>query len=504
MTLAALLAGVWMYIAGGGGWADDFPYRHLPQAGADFFDAAGPAINSLLELPRAWSAHFLLVNGRLANMLTFLVLMLPGALQALLHAGAFFLLVYSIMRLSFGSHWQRHWCAAAFLIGMIWIVLPWNDCMASGCYYINYVWSSALNLAFLSLIIRRESRPGAALFILAIAASLMHEGISLTIDIFLVLFALRKPSIRLISIVYICCSLLPLLSPALYQLAEQRYQLPLTGYVIRLLIGKKIYTFVLAAIISALTIYKKKFTMLMGGEWLMIIAGIGIALMVRMSGRVFFWPLLIALVVIIQSLRLQLKPWLKITLTCFFTLITTLWLLLLCAWQYEGSRQRDEIMNQLRHGHDIIYMNLTEASQIPWILMQTPAFPTSDITYRANMAAEAFGDANHVIALLPRAWAGKNLNELPPIKGSAAAHGNSDIFLVKKPAESFLITYGPGKAPSHNPLDNNKRQAGNTEEIKGECKQINDTLYAIRPWLRFPALRGMPAARIDTIPWDAN
>lgn len=128
---------------------DDFVYSHNVSGDSDaFFEVQGTPIGSWTDVALSSWHHWLAVNGRLANIVTFAVMFLPVWVRGALCALAWGIMMMLIMVLGCGRRAARCGALTAAMALISWKWFPWVDNMALSCYYINYGWSCIAALGF--------------------------------------------------------------------------------------------------------------------------------------------------------------------------------------------------------------------------------------------------------------------------------------------------------------------------------------------------------------------
>ena len=162
VVVVAAGIGMLLWMLCSGKIADDYPYSHIVQGVESFADAEEPSqrattafwncegdnISSLTDVVISVKNHYFLINGRLANMIALASNLLPPWIIDIAHAAAYLLMLISLLRI-IDSEWKHRPLLTLCVVSMLWIVLPWEDYMASSDFMINYVWSSALVLFFI-------------------------------------------------------------------------------------------------------------------------------------------------------------------------------------------------------------------------------------------------------------------------------------------------------------------------------------------------------------------
>lgn len=185
LLLFAAGVGIWQYLTPP--IHDDVNYLHfcLPAAEDDFWELEGSPITSFSQAACSALNHWLLVNGRLTNIIATFLLISPPWLLASLQALMALLMMSMILFFGLGRKaLNASWiCSLLLLLG--WKLLPWHNNMNSDDFMINYVWTSALVLCFLALVFHPEfldSRRKQWLFAVPVFfIGMMHEGFSIPV-----------------------------------------------------------------------------------------------------------------------------------------------------------------------------------------------------------------------------------------------------------------------------------------------------------------------------------
>lgn len=166
---------------------DDFNYMTVPDStDSDYFwGFHGKHIENLNDVIKASGNHWLSVNGRFANILTFIFLYMPRWLSSTLIAGFFC-----------GSLWLScYWVNKDRRLSCTWIIsflilfyvlfFPFIDHMTSTCFYLNYGGSGFFAILYVVLFYSDSTSEGArrkiSLILISFIAGWMHEqfGIAL-------------------------------------------------------------------------------------------------------------------------------------------------------------------------------------------------------------------------------------------------------------------------------------------------------------------------------------
>ncbi|MBD5232195.1 MAG: hypothetical protein HDS66_08620 [Bacteroidales bacterium] len=497
LAFFSILVSLWIML-GHGPWADDLPYSHLPAGSEDdFFSCTGPALTSFSQLPQAWWHHYLTVNGRLANMLAFLLPLCP-AVVLMLCALAFPLMIASLCALSKGKGWNNHPLSLVGIVLLSWLLLPWGEQMISCDYYLNYVASSALNLwvlVFATGIFRAGSHKKTA-FILAVIAPLMHEGMALSVDVALICFMLRERRVSPFSTVYLCCSLITMLSPGIFSHAED---------VTRLETGHNFYYYTLGlqqwplwcALIFTIAKSLKRRTLdpLTLCFWSVTAVTFALAIFARQSGRVFWLPLCLSIAIAARAIHPHFTRKVYAGLCAAGTLIFSFFMLTLIAWQAYATREAQSILSELKGGNRVIYRNIIETPQVPATLAPYLTYVNGAATVRANLSAEAFHDWRRTFIVLPPEFL--RCDTLPALAGTARARGTAEAFTASPGLREVICTHSLREGSLLSFL----RFKG-AEEVPQKVTlyevPLSDTLSAYRPLIRARSLIGPPLLRMDT------
>lgn len=164
---------------------DDIQYGYicLDTCEDDFWEIKGTEVSSVKEAAQSAWHHWKLVNGRLANMIMPFATLWPAwllsSLQGIMAAAAMlFTLFFGLGRKALSYSW-----ICALLLLSVWKLLPWFENFCADVFMINYVWSSALVLAFTWIVLNPRvlsTRMRTTLAcVLGFVAGMMHEGYSL-------------------------------------------------------------------------------------------------------------------------------------------------------------------------------------------------------------------------------------------------------------------------------------------------------------------------------------
>lgn len=176
---------------------DDISYSHicLPGSYDDFWNVMGQRIRTWNEVWGSSVNHWLYVNGRFSNILTFAVLHLPHWLSGIINSIFASLTVLMIGINIRGTKTMATPWIIALLSVVIWALLPFDSYFASTCYYINYVWAGVFGLVYSCFFLKRQSVGGlfrnVGLAFICFVTGWFHEqlGIALCVSSMIVILS---------------------------------------------------------------------------------------------------------------------------------------------------------------------------------------------------------------------------------------------------------------------------------------------------------------------------
>lgn len=439
--VAALWVVIWMLCCAGPsgvGWMDDMPYRHIALPGQEndfsFFCCEGPYIQGMEDaLTAAWN-HYLAVNGRLANTLMFFYGLLPPVVGPLLQGVMYALMMAAILRLGLGRGWRRHYLAAAGLVALGWVVLPWGDMMGSADFLLNYVWSSALVLW--SLVVCRGFSTRLGWLWMVIPAALMHESISAAADAGLGLFILlnireyrRRPKALVLPLAFMVASLGVLFAPGfLIRAGQIDGQMVDYGWFISYKLGVREWPLWVLTALSVLYGVKRRTVRKLIPAWGIIAGAFAISVYALAYERSLWIADCVGLAMLVWICsRIRVGRILKGVLAVAVMLAVSVWMGAICVLQWGLSRERDVVMSALRESpYPVMCADITEYTQIPWWMLDIPASVGEGTTgIRANISAEVLGLNTGRFAVLP------------PLEGQSRYTASTDPEAILKSIESL-------------------------------------------------------------------
>ena len=118
--------------------------------------------------------HYLYDNGRFANVVGTVMLLLPRWISAVILGGAVAYCMALSARLA--GIWRKGVPAYVVLIFLWVFAMPWNDKMLTLIFSYNYICGAALSLLLIAITLRAKKMSIIASFALALITGLWHEG----------------------------------------------------------------------------------------------------------------------------------------------------------------------------------------------------------------------------------------------------------------------------------------------------------------------------------------
>lgn len=477
LTILSIGMLAWMLAAGN--ITDDFPYSHCvqspeifdsnyPRAAEAFWGCEGDKISSLKDVINSIPNHYILVNGRLANFFALTSSIVNPFIIDCLHAVVFSLLIYLMLKLI--SLRTTNFLSPIFLsifAWAVWIILPWEDGIASSCFFFNYVWSSTFNLAFIYLILSLHYPQTRNRIIvttaLALIAGAMHEGFSLPISGLLIAiiaydyYKSRKisPSLCVPIVAYWLSTIVVSASPAVWSLLDDRNNFDYLPTFFSYFIGVRLWPLWLSIILLSVNCLRnKKIDRISFILAAIAILSVAVAIIARQSARALWLTYLLALIISFRSLPISWLSHSARPLTTAIAFVATLalavWLYSLSAWQYRFSQQTDDIFSSLNVTlTNIAYANTSTTGTMPWWLWEIPQYPDdASETARANIAAEQFRNYHTRFVILPKKFENTPFDSLPSVNGTAKLKGIYPTYYSNNRLDTTLLNLQFGN-PRH-------------------------------------------------------
>lgn len=431
------------------------------------------------EAFQAATNHYLVINGRLSNIVHILFQPLPDRVEQIANGLMCAALLCLIVLASYGRKGLRSPFAVAVSIICTIIFLPWWDTMVSDDFTVNYVWPSVLVILFLLTFNKVASgchmAPVAitATGILAFITGWWHEGFAIPAGAATVTILWEKRQLvrhnRLTWIIFLALlvGFMTSFSPGqLSRITSESnaggVQFSTTGIYNALRDNKLLYLYIIIFLIYVLRKGRgqARTALLDQSPWL---AGFAAALFISMMfggyGRVNWAP---TLFLIIANLRLLYhgyrwfdKPLyipaylLTAIIVAFFSCVTY--------WQYKVKANATQIHafigQRTNMQGSIAYVDAITFRRIPW---HTLGF-VSNMSYGHNMRSLSYysGYRDHMIILLPAKYHGNPFHKGLKIPGNNSFYGIYPIYFSKDSLglQSYRATVGnPVSTGSMNPV----------------------------------------------------
>ena len=189
-SVAVAVIGVMLWMMASCDFQDDHYFRHVVPLVHDdhalnfseFEKFESRKVCDVDDVAESIINHYMIFNSRIADKFLILSNLFPTWVVDVLHALAYALMLVSFLTLVSGDWWKFPMLTTSVIV-LTWLVLPWSRIYSSNAYFFNYVWSVAINLLLISLLRIRVSSKVAvlSLSVLALIASMMHEGFALPI-----------------------------------------------------------------------------------------------------------------------------------------------------------------------------------------------------------------------------------------------------------------------------------------------------------------------------------
>lgn len=467
LVLAAVIFGVWMLCARGygKGWMDDLPYSHIctpDMTKGTFFLCMGKPVETLGDIFSSIYYHYLVVNGRFANSLMFIYVMLPPWLGPVLQGGLYALMVCGIMRLGVGRGWRSQPLALILTVCLIWTVFMWDDMYASADFMINYMWTSAGVVWSLIAIFTPELCRRKRWLWVIIPTAMMHEAAGATavggIIAYMIVERERLWADKrqlLLPCAFLLFSLVPIITPALGEHIDDRYLIRVDGKMLLYRVILKNWFVVLISLAYAIWSVRKKNWKKLAVYEAMILLNVVIFIISFRTDRAFWFAYLAATVMLLDMchgirVNRQIKFWLSIPVAA----LLLWWGIQLCKWQWRCSLERDAVVAELRQGHpegDYVLSPVTNYYEMPWWLFNMVGtvgeMGTSQRNYIYLDNRKCHPKYEYrFIPLPPAATLEESLNSLPVLP--SGLRGNKSVVVSKKEIPQAYLMYKCSKESS--------------------------------------------------------
>lgn len=458
----AVAVAVWRFVCAP--YTDDFAYAHkcLPTCENDFWEIIGERIVGWRDVLESMVNHWLLVNGRLANLLMILSVAMPQWLVSLCHGAMVGLMIWLVMRCSGAK--PMPWMAAVLALVM-WKWFPWHDNMMSSDFMFNYPWTcvAMLGYSFLFFNIRKSKPPIAIAVIVAFVAGWMHEGFSIPLccaSAFAILFSpkeIRKRQLPMFAALIVGTALC-VFSPSTLMRADRAmgdmmYDYPI--FILRLLAG--FYPLYIYLIVIGIVAFQNGCRHALAelrrdAFWLIVmVVNMAVAMAVQTSPRAL-WAADAALLVAVTGLLYRNFVWSRrphyVATSCMLAVLA-LFVLELIRWQDRLGEEQQEIIGRLESTKQpVICMNLIQESDLPWWTLGIPRDYVADAGtgyFIAHSLTRCSIGQN--LLIVPERFEGKRFDDWDKIPGNNPFRGEYPVVYAADsiPRMRLLLTLGDAK-----------------------------------------------------------
>ena len=556
VVVVAAGIGMLLWMLCSGKIADDYPYSHIVQGVESFADAEEPLrraatafwncegdnISSLTDVVISVKNHYFLINGRLANMIALASNLLPPWIIDIAHAAAYLLMLISLLRI-IDSEWKHRPLLTLCVVSTFWIVLPWEDYLASSDFMINYVWSSALVLFFIERRIRKPwTENVATMCVFGFVSAMMHEGFSIPFCVGQLLLLWRDFNSEKPLRIAIIHSLLPSIcfalgtivaigSPAVWLLLEERQRQGLAYNFYSYTLGVRMWPMYLWALLAlwSATRRKRPGIAFYTTNLLWAIIGISSCLLSIASaqGGRALWAAYLSFGIAswqILSVTFDLRkrlPASVLRLTTILGLTLLLfWQITLARYQWRFSCEQQNVANELAtQRNELVYADVSHQGDMPWWLFEIPQYiDNPGETSRVNLFADIMKRQEPRLVILPSRYKGKIFELLPDIEGNAGLRGVFPVFYSPRQLNARQILLHFGNPSVHKPtgsvnpvyalqhtIKNLKNESSDSINVVCRLSETAiangcDTAWFYRAIYTGRSLSGLRLLSIDTIP----
>ncbi|MCM1153104.1 MAG: DUF6056 family protein [Muribaculum sp.] len=488
---------------------DDLMYSHtvLPDEPL-FWDAYGDPISSWGDVFDSCVQHWLVINGRLTNIITFIVLYSPSWIRVALSTFIITATIWMIVVIACGKKGMQSSWMVALLMLLSWKLLPWNDHMASTCYYLNYALPGLMALLFAWIFLSKRKYTSIEMAVIMLFSFLlgwMHEGISLPLCAAgCVCLFVDKTEVRnkvLIITALAAGTALVVFAPSTLARASREAGEQYDFKTVVLKIIPFLYSLYLYVGILILVWWRRGWKCvkqnLRGGIfWLTLsVATIAMCVVLGLTGRMF-WALDLAFMILSYRALYYNFEYCRHPhkfIAIIVTVIFAAFMALIIHWQHRLTEINDEIVAQITASNrPIAYTELILPQNIPWYTMGLLyTFDIPNLGYIANSYLPDKSYKGKIVLVLPRSWGGLPYEKWPKIPGKNNFRGQD--YLLCSPDSlpentEIWVTYGEDM-PSMHPVKSllrrvlsspNRKKATETHIYKCVTEQ-NQTLYWYEP-----------------------
>ncbi|MCM1517128.1 MAG: DUF6056 family protein [Pseudoflavonifractor sp.] len=372
--------------------SDDIVYAHaaLPTCDEDFWDLRGQFISSWREVYESCVNHWLIVNGRLSNILTFVLLRLPPWLSATFNGLVAAATLWLVAICAANRRMLRSTWVISALALIFWKWLPWSDNMVSTCYYINYGWSGAIALAYSYLFLSHRCVRGlwiVATLLLCIVAGWMHEAFGIALCAASVVVVLsdstcRRKRLLMLLFLYVGTAVAAFAPSTIGRADRLSDTLGVAGYVLTLVrvFGRFYPLYIYAVVLGLIWLLRGRAEVVRqvcGGLFWIVLAvmAVAIGITAQVAGRALWLPGLALLILTLRALADNFTmfrcplPGLAIALTLVFVAFISS----LIYWQHRVSEGQWNVISQVSAtGRPYAFADVMNREDIPWWTLGIP------------------------------------------------------------------------------------------------------------------------------------
>lgn len=447
---------------------DDFLYRtYFPPT--DQLDWLGGARHNhtLTDALESYANHYRLWdNARIANLVAFIFALLPEWTSDIISALCLAITLWWMSRLSAGRAWRSSPLTVAGVFLTFFLLMPLRDSMLSTVHLQNYLWTSAVALPFMGVILdphtTLSSKRMIPLTAWGIIAGVMHEGFTtewgcgLLAWLAITLLCHRKPVPQkaFLAGVFLIASLYLLLSPATGSRIEESVKLPasLVSTIAHGLLFDFRYLPLLIATLAVACVRKGISCIISDGVIVTFTTAALIAPVVSIltqSPPGASWPGAAGAVIVIWRLASPHVSAIRhgTVYAVAITVLCSLWLLSIASIQrhYTAAADRLEKILTVTDGN-IIYLDMPTRTDSPWWTdSKLLSLTDHDIPYTLfhnyyrGGTPHRSGDIYIPVAVFPQRYKDLPLDSLPAINGSAHLKGVYPFFIGPIVADTAFV-----------------------------------------------------------------
>lgn len=456
-------------------YSDDFAYMQIAQDDEDgaFWTGFGDNLETFDDAVTSSINHWMNVNSRLANILCIYSMLLPPWIPDLLHAvmitAMMLLIIYHIK----GRNGFNSPATIALVSILMWIILPWHDCMVSSDFLFNYAWSSVMSLSLLAIfsynkhLSRRQLSWACAL---AFLTAWMHEGFTVPTGVACIVILLsnkenRRQRLTLLGVfalgALLCAG--PGTVLRFFSHREQHESAAMVHYISRY-ISQLFIVWIYAAILAIITVRKgRAFTSAILRRQLPLLLGAAtgfiIALIASMGNRALWVTLLFITIAALQSLPHAVNgdiatPRLKKLTASIILAVTALFFGGLCYWQNIISSQQRVLLKELiASDTPCAFVDLTPREEIPWWTLAIPRQYCYDNNI-AMLTISSYADKDFHAVFAPYRFKGLDFEQWDKIPGDNNFRGKYPLLCSLDSVPVITLRFTVGKPlPAMSPID---------------------------------------------------